>query len=208
MKTKFILKIFLPALIFTLTSCGGSSSSNRVTTTPSGTGGDGTRTPATRSQGIIRELKANTHHKCINGESRLAKDIMLHTASAPLGTYPMSINGPFSPGHLGKGRETNTYAGVSVYGDLIFVTKLTDGNRNVLGFNITISMCSLQEYITNERPPQPNSFQAPYGIVVDDSLSCGYESVLSAQRIVLNTTAQNGLPPFRALTTFFPLSCQ
>ena len=144
---------------------------------------------------------------CINGEQRLADHILLHTTSDFQNAYPISISGPFSQGSI-VGRFDSIYIGASRFGDLIVVSKITDGFGNILGFNINISMCSFQQYMTNERPPHPDSFQAPYGIVVDNSLSCGSGSVLAAKGTILQTPAQNGLPPFSALTTFSSLSCQ
>ena len=212
MNVKIIGLARLVILFFTLmalTSCGGGGShskpKNRVTITTKGDEKKGDKRSIPRDQTIIREVKASTHHQCKNGEKRLARDITLHTTNIYRNAHPMSIQGPFSTGSLsGGGQATSVYVGISIFGDLIFVSKITGGDRNVLGFNITLSMCSFQTYMTDERAPQPDSFQAPTGIVLDDSLDCGHESVLAAQNTTLTTPATQALPIFTALTSFSP----
>lgn len=124
--------------------------------------------------GQVQGLKQST--PCVNGGYRLSNDVSfyLQGGSASLTT----ITGSYQPGFLNNGTVTNLFVGVSAFGDLMFVTKVSNGAQ-VIGYNITLSFCELKSgymgypsIISNQR--SLSNFVAPYGITITTSASCGY----------------------------------
>jgi hypothetical protein len=149
---------------------------------------------------------------CLSGRYRLSNDVTFYVSG---GAYSQStIYGQFTPGSLTTGTVSEMYVGVSAYSDLMFVTKVTNGG-SVVGFNVTLSMCSVPNSYANYPALVSNDrsltgFQAPYGITVNSSTNCGYGLVAAAyytymvsQRIPSNAYTAD----FPVYTTFSNSGC-
>lgn len=165
--------------------------------------------------GMVQQIKSQI--QCRTGGARLSKDYTFRTQPGyhPQGTRT-NIYGPFQQGAV-SGNVSRLYVGESTFGDLMFVTKVTNGAQ-VVGYNITLSFCPYigndgAPYIHNNRPLE--GFAAQNGITLDEDTNCGIGSVDSAQNTIgvfAATTYQHPggysvqLPPFNAVTTFHKIT--
>jgi hypothetical protein len=148
---------------------------------------------------------------CLSGRYRLTTDAQFYVNG---GAYSQStIYGQFQTGSI-SGTASEMYVGISAYRDLMFVTKITNGGT-LVGYNIAVSMCSIPNsystypaLVSNDR--SLTNFQAPYGIVVNSTTSCGYGLVAAAyytymvsQRIPSNAYTAD----FPVYTTFSNSGC-
>lgn len=146
-------------------------------------------------------------YPCMSGP-RLQTD---YTFSA--GVYNNSrttIMGPFNQGNVG-GQVGAIFVGKSQWNDLMIISKVTDGGSQLLGWNVTISMCSYGNGLVSDQRPL-NGFQAPKGITLAENPSCGWGDILSAQDTVMVATAVQmaggyTLPPQQVWTTFTIAGC-
>lgn len=149
---------------------------------------------------------------CLSGRYRLTNDVTFYVSG---GAYSQStIAGQFQAGTLTGGTVSEMYVGISAYRDLMFITKVANGG-SLVGYNVTISMCSVPNsystypaLVSNDRSLV--NFQAPYGITVNSSTSCGYGLVAAAyytymlsQRIPSNAYTAD----FPVYTTFSNSGC-
>lgn len=222
------LKVYHTALALVLllgiTSCGGdkknkTSSSNSNSSTVLNNNGNLSGTQYTDNTGYnsdqvstINNIKSGVN--CQYG-ARLSQDVIF---SLQGGAYnSATIAGSWQPGSIG-GTVSKLYVGISAFNDLMFVSKITNGN-NVVGYTVRLSMCPQYgghnniPYVANERPL--SNFIAPNGITLSDSTVCGVSLVISAQNTTLDAAAvqmnvngyQTSLPPVKVPTTFYQPRC-
>jgi hypothetical protein len=150
---------------------------------------------------------------CLSGRYRLASDVNFYVNG---GAYSQStIYGTFQAGSLSSGTVSEMYVGMSVYRDLMFVTKVVNSSGTLVGYNVTLSYCSIPNsyanypaLVSNERAL--TNFQTPYGIVVNSSTSCGYGLVASGYYtyILSNRITGNAYTAdFPVYTTFTNWGC-
>jgi hypothetical protein len=147
----------------------------------------------------VQNIKAGV--QCTSGRQRLQQDVTFNvTGGARSGT---TISGNFVEGVL-PGNNSDLYVGVSLWRDLMFVTKVTNGSQ-VVGFNVTLSFCDVANpagiqfplLVSNER--RLVNFIAPTGIVLDMNTYCGYGVIDSAQ----NTWITSQVAPSNQYTSPF-----
>ena len=134
---------------------------------------------------------------CSFGQGRRVPDVTFNTAAGTGSASRTTVFGPFQPGILG-GNISNIYVGRSIFGDIISVSKVTNG-ANVVGYNISFSLCNQPNLIFNNRPI---SKITTTGIIIDDDANCGIDKVDKAD-IWLEAGLYNGLNPQWFLTTFY-----
>lgn len=212
-------------LLLGLASCGdkknSTNSSNNSSTNTNGVNNSGNwsstqyqdNTGYTSEQSNqINSIKSSV--SCRTG-ARLSQDVIFGVQG---GAYNSStIGGTFQAGSI-SGTVSMLYVGISAFNDLMFVSKVTNGN-SVLGYNVRISMCPQMAsgnfpFIGNERPL--SNFAAPQGITLNDTTVCGVGQVTSAQNttmvsgsISINNSygSQTTVPPANILTTFYAPRC-
>jgi hypothetical protein len=148
---------------------------------------------------------------CQTPNTRLANDTTFFVSgNFPNGT---TIQGNFQQGIL-PGDNSELHVGVSAWGDLMFVTKVTNGSQ-VLGFNVTLSFCTIPNYYPNypllvSNTTQLVNFMAPQGIVLDMNTYCGYGVIDAAFNTAITaqpTTANAYSAPFTFPTSFTKPMC-
>lgn len=210
-------------LILGVTSCGGdkknkTSSSNNSSSVGLNNSGTLSGTQYQDSTGYnsdqvntINNIKSSVN--CQYG-ARLTQDVIF---SLQGGAYNTStIAGTWQPGSVG-GTVSKLYVGISAFNDLMFVSKLTNGN-SVVGYTVRLSMCPQYggynvPFIANERPL--SNFAAPQGITLNDSTVCGVSLVTSAQNttmvsgpVTMNVNGyQTNVPQAQVVTTFYAPRC-
>lgn len=138
------------------------------------------------------------------------------------------VTGTFTNGSL-PGNVANIYVGESAFGDLIFISKITNGSQ-VIGYNVDLSFCSqyaitqqtynpyggyqtastgsnLMPLIANERPM--TNFSAN-GIVIVDDTSCPHGKVSFANTMTMSQPIQwqgISLQAFPVQTTYTLVNC-
>jgi hypothetical protein len=159
----------------------------------------------------VQSIKANV--TCMNGY-RLTNDVSFYVNGGVVGAN--RIGGNFQPGFLTNGTISQMWVGVSVFRDIMFVTKVSNGSQ-VVGYNVTLSFCemkntyaaNLPSIISNERAL--TQFVAPYGIILDTNSYCGYGVVDWAQntRITSQRSLNNPYSPPDAypVTSFTKPNC-
>jgi len=171
MKTINYLFIILTATL--LFSCG---KSNKVTSAANGAYSTYSgRNPVTdygtpEQNAYINE--ARSHYTCKNGGTRL-EDVTFSTTTIVSQT---SISGSPMNNSVIAGTVANVYAGFSDYGDLMFVSKMTNG-QSVIGYNVTVSFCPHNTLLTPGRAIV--GFYASR-ITFTDSSTCGMPAILAA----------------------------
>ena len=138
--------------------------------------------PAISKSRIDKVQAAKSTLACVEGRKRLQNDVSFFTNSVP--TNKGVVVGNFQPGFLTNGTVSDLYVGVSAFKDLMFVTKVTSGDK-VVGYNVTISFCELPNsykdmpgVISDSRSLE--NFAAPKGIALTEKNSaCGFGSVVS-----------------------------
>lgn len=210
-------------LLLGLASCGdkknSTNSSNNSSSNSNGVNNSGNwsstqyqdNTNYTSQQASqINSIKSSVN--CQTG-ARLSQDVIFGVQG---GAYNSStIGGTFQAGSI-SGTVSMLYVGISAFNDLMFVSKVTNGN-SVLGYNVRISMCPQTAgnfpFIGNERPL--SGFTAPQGITLNDSTVCGVGQVTSAQNttmvsgsITVNSYGyQTTVPAANVVTTFYAPRC-
>ncbi|MBC7430187.1 MAG: hypothetical protein H7336_16355 [Bacteriovorax sp.] len=193
----------------TLTSCG--KKENKVSSNFSGSSPFTSNNPSLSSSiggtiiNQVSSMKANV--ACLNGSYRLTNDISFHVNGGyKSGT---TITGGWQPEFMSSGTVSKMWVGVSAYRDIMFVTQIANGSQ-VVGFNVTISFCEMKSsnglpsVISNERAL--DTFQTPYGIVLDSNAYCGYSVVDLAQNtsIISRRSSSNPYsPPDAQIPTSF-----
>jgi hypothetical protein len=160
----------------------------------------------------VNSIKSNV--ACLNGY-RLANDANFYINSGAVAQN--RIAGNFMPGFLTNGTNTQVWVGVSVFRDVMFVSKVTNGSQ-VVGYNVSISFCemkntyypNLPSIISNERAI--TSFIAPNGIILGGAgTNCGYSVIDWAKdtRITSQRNLNNPYSPPDAfpITTFTRPTC-
>lgn len=155
----------------------------------------------------VQSLKANV--SCLNGY-RLTNDVSFYVNGGVIGSN--RIGGSFQSGFLTNGTVSQLWVGVSVFRDLMFVTKVTNGSQ-VVGFNVTLSFCemkntyypNLPSIISNERALV--NFMAPNGIILDNNTYCGYgvvdwaaNTIITSQRNLSNPYSSPDAYPVTSFT--------
>lgn len=126
---------------------------------------------------------------CDKGKKRLKNDVSFFTTSTPGNSS--TLKGNFQSGFMSNGTISDLYVGVSAFKDLMFVTKVKNGDK-IVGYNVTLSYCELPNaykdmaaIISDTRPI--DNFSAPYGINLSEKgSSCGHGSVVSISSMVIS----------------------
>lgn len=144
---------------------------------------------------------------CTNGRKRLKSDVSFYTTS--VAEHSNKLAGNFQSGFLSTGTISDLYVGVSAFKDLMFVTKVKNGDK-IVGYNVTLSFCELPNsfkdmpaIISDNRPI--DSFRAPYGIILGEkSSTCNQGSVLSMTSTVVSrrSSEANSAPDAQVPTSF------
>lgn len=153
----------------------------------------------------VQQIKAQ--YPCAYGP-RLQTDLNFNS-----GVYNNSnttLAGPFNQGNT-SGQVSGIYVGKSPFNDLMIISKVTNGSNQLLGWNITISMCSYGNGLVSDQRPL-SGFLAPQGITIAESTSCGWGDILAAQNTIMiaGTVQMAGgyqLPPQQVVTTFTVAGC-
>lgn len=211
------------ALVLVLASaCGdkenavGGNVTSPIGINPPITGGNIPNLPSDQYN-IFQQMKQSLN--CRQGP-RLQQDVTFSTQSFTPQNSLTTIRGPFQLGAAaGSGSVNKIYVGVSVFNDIMMVTKVTNGTQ-VLGYNVTLSMCSERgqdgtPYIDDSRQiTQLGLHNQAAGIVITEQTRCGVGTVDSAQMVVVSAQAQINsqygpvtLPPYNAVTTFYRPAC-
>ena len=205
------LQITLTACLLLLGACGKKNSTG---TGISGTSPFYSGNPALGGgSGYIDQYnKVKASISCLPGRSRLLNDVSFYI-SGPSGSGS-TIGGNWQSGFITNGTVTNLYVGVSAYRDLMFVTKVTNGGT-VVGYNVTLSFCEVPNaipnypaLISNDRPLV--NFQAPNGIVLGSTVSCGYGVVWGAINTIITSNPSTTNPytmAFPVYTSFASPQC-
>lgn len=173
--------------------------------------GPGTLSPGTIGYGTafspqVEQLKSQ--YPCSQGQ-RLSGDLAYSISTAGSNySSTIKISGNFQQGAL-SGQPTSIYVGKSYYNDIIVVTKITNGGNQIIGWNVTLSMCSWNTPsgfpIISELRGLTN-FQAPQGINIIENTTSACGGVVANSTYLLAPPYQ-GLPQTDVITTFAPVSC-
>lgn len=180
MKAEFMKLTTTPLLLATLllASCG---KKNVVNTNPNTSFFSGSNTQVASNYSNLRNSMP-----CLSGRSRLNTD---YTFSMMAGSSTQStIYGQFQAGPITSGSVSEMYVGISRFNDLMFMTKITNGSGAVIGYNVTLSMCSMPNgnypaLISNERTL--TNFQSSY-ITVNTNTNCGYGLIARADTYMVS----------------------
>lgn len=153
---------------------------------------------------IIKEVELlKSQNQCNDGKKRLSNDVSYYVNGGSISET--TIGGNWQSGFMSNGTISDLYVGVSAYKDLMFLTKVTN-NGKVVGYNVTLSFCEVPNayprypaLVSNDRPL--TNFQAPYGIILDKSSSCGHGTIAAA----LNTVVISQKNPKDVHTSDFPV---
>jgi hypothetical protein len=212
--TKAITATFFACVLILGTSCG---KKNTVNSSASGSGGISSTSPifANSSTGgtIYSQYQAlRSSISCLSGKNRLAADISYYTTATGSGTT-VPGNVAWTQGVLPSGSASNLYVGVSAFGDILFLIKVTNGSQ-VVGYNVITSYCE----VSNPYPPYPllvsndrqlTNFQTS-NITVNTATSCGYGLIAYAYTYMLSqpsTTNPYASSPFQVYTSFAAPTC-
>ena len=171
------MKTIMMLLIFTIASCG----SNDTTLSSS----------SALSAAVNSEISALKAQYSCTGRF----DINFYTSNV---TSDTTVNGPFSPG-LASDTAYETYVGLSVFNDLMIVT------RTSAGFNVTLSMCPYESILNTSRTY--SQFYADNGIILYQHTTSTIGSIDASIRTILiaDSAVIGGLTydPAQVITTFF-----
>lgn len=159
---------------------------------------------------------------CLSGRYRLNNDYTFYTSSGNF-TNSTLYGTAWQAGSLTSGTVSEMYVGVSAYRDLMFVTKVVNSSGSVVGFNVTLSFCSIPNsystypaLVSNDRTialsystGQSVNF-TPYGITMASSTACGYGLVSAAYYTTVISQKINGnayTADFPVYTTFSNSGC-
>lgn len=199
-KTTMVMSLLLIA--FTLQSCG---KTNKVDTKRNGglTSPTGTSTPlnfpgvTAQQNTFVTQLLSR--YNCQSG-TRMPE--MVFNTQGSFNGNIAKVQGTFQPGAMG-GSVAGVYAGVSSFGDIMVVTKVTNG-MSVIGFNVSLMMCPFHPLIIPGR--QIGNFQAPLGISLIDVNACAAGGA-AASLTRLEAAQYQYYPAAVIETTFSAPSC-
>lgn len=140
---------------------------------------------------------------CLAG-NRLTTDVSFFVSGNFTGTT-IPGNAQWQPGMMSSGTVTDMYVGVSYNRDLMFLTKVTNGGSQVLGYNVTLSFCEMQYLISNDRAL--TNFRAPYGITINTATSCGYGLIAAAMNTLMTSQQTSIVQAYTFPTTFTAPNC-
>ncbi|MDD4975078.1 MAG: hypothetical protein PHY93_12040 [Bacteriovorax sp.] len=211
---KYSLQITLTACLLLLGSCGKKNTVNSNPTGASGTSPFYVGNPALSSNpNIVNQVQAiRAGIACLNGP-RLANDVSFFINGGSIsGT---TIGGNWQPGFMNSGTISNLYVGVSLYRDIMFLTKVTNGSQ-VIGYNVTLSFCGVPNAYVNYPALVSNdraliNFQAPNGITINTATSCGYGLIAAAMNTIIvsqRSTTNPYTSDFPVYTSFSKPNCQ
>ncbi|MBI2519439.1 MAG: hypothetical protein HYV97_03440 [Bdellovibrio sp.] len=190
-------KIVPLALSLILTMACGKKNSVKSSTPSVGTTVMGIpNLPATLAGQIQQIITSNP---CNQGQ-RIPEIQLNTTGIAPSGNTT-TITGSYNPGLI-SGPVTTMYVGRSTFNDIIVITKIANGPQ-VLGYNITVSMCTYNPFIMPGRPL--SGFSTPMGLVLTDYTSCGWGSTIG--KVIMTAAAFQNYPQALVETTFAPIVC-
>ncbi|MFA6236112.1 MAG: hypothetical protein WC635_02200 [Bacteriovorax sp.] len=158
----------------------------------------------------VKKIKSQI--ECLPDRKRLANDVSFYVNTAYKSAT--TIGGNWQPGFLSTGEVTDLYVGMSAFRDLMFVTKVKDGN-NVIGYNVTLSYCEMPNaypdfpaLVSNDRALV--NFSASAGISLSSFSKCGYGSIDSAMNTTIvskKSEKDENTLDFPVYTSFSSISC-
>lgn len=204
------------ALMLVLASCGGKE--NKVNSNTVGTSaisfGNSALNSATGSTIVNQYNSVRSTVACLPGRTRLATDVSFFINGGSIsGT---TVGGNWQPGFMNTGTITNMYVGVSAFRDLMFLTKVTNGASQVIGYNVTLSFCDVANAYPNYPALVSNdralvNFAAPNGITINTATSCGYGLIAAATNTVVvsqRSTTNPYTSDYPIYTSFTKPNCQ
>lgn len=209
MSTPLIMTVLV---ITTLVSCGAQKKNTVNSQTLPDTNGVRGVSPGSVGPGFssyynpqVQQIKQM--YPCMSGP-RLQTDI--NFSAGVYNNSRTTLMGPFNQGNMG-GQVGAIFVGKSQWNDLMVISKVTNGGDQLLGWNVTISMCSYGNGLVSDQRPL-NGFQAPKGITIAENPSCGWGDVLSAQDTIMIAGAVQmaggyTLPAQQVWTTFTIAGC-
>jgi hypothetical protein len=212
---KTVVMLCLGLLVASITACGDNKNKTNSNTLSNGNydnSGVHTSTqynsPSFSSAHAAQIGQAKSQLGC-QGGSRLGQDV---TFNVTTNASASRIGGQMNAGYL-SGTVSDLYIGVSAFNDLMFVSKVVNGS-SVVGYNVTLSMCSYQNLYMTDRPI--TGFAAPNGITLSADSNCGFGRAIATNTFVQSaafTYTTNGyqvqLPAVSNVpTTFFQINCR
>lgn len=151
---------------------------------------------------------------CSYGRQRLNRDYTFYTTNFTVGNNGMgtAVMGNFTPGIVPGGTITRLYVGVDPYNrDIMFVSKVTNGGGQVIGYNVTLSYCEMPNPNIPSAPPiitsarEVSAFQTN-GLVLDEDAYCGY-GVIDYSKVAVMFQPYQSYQSFVAWGLFTKPSC-
>lgn len=216
MNLKIALKLCFVATLILAVGCG--KKNNKVSTNyASGSPftSDNSALNSTAGSNMISQVQSLKNSVACKSGMRLTNDVSFYASSGSF-TGSKLIAAGWTPGFMTSGTINRLWIGVSAFNDLMFVTQVTNGGSQVIGFNVTLSMCELKNsyptlpsIISNTR--ELTNFRTPNGIVLDSDTYCGYSMVdaaintyLTSRRDMSNSYYSNDA---EIQTTFTKAAC-
>lgn len=174
---KNLKKVALLSVLAALLASCGSDGNNKVSD-------DNSSNSNNHSNGFntsVGTIEGRTGVQCAQGGNRLPDEVF-HTTEVGLN----QLYGPFRQGPVPQGGTVaGTYVGVTSFGDVMTVSKVTDGGTRIIGYNVRISYCT---YKTVEGYPfidTNRGHRTTIGaMVLDQDNFCGFGSVDAASTAV------------------------
>ena len=139
-------------------------------------------------------------YPCAQGQ-RMPEIQLSTSGAAPNGNNTL-ISGPYNSGQI-SGPIAMVFVGKSAFNDVMVVTKIANGTQ-LLGYNLTVSMCQYNPLIMPGRPL--SGFSTPMGIVLNQATNCGIGSVDNALVEMMAGAYQN-YQQTKVQTTFTTVGC-
>ena len=223
MKTHSFKKIVIFSLAATLFwSCGDDKKKNTVSSSTTGVLNTSTQyVGPDRFAALLNKVPCRSGSQSGNfWTGNRLQSMPIFSSNQASGSSATTIRGPFNPMAIGGSTVAKEYVGISGFGDVMIVEKVTNGNNQVIGFNVMLSLCEMSgspsygynnyngqpaPYISDSRPLQ--NFSANNGIVLDDDTNCGHGHIDSASYTSIKASAitlESGtnLPVFDVITSF------
>ncbi len=193
MNTNWKRAIGLAFIVLSLVSCGDKKNKTSSNTVNSSTPTTGSTPTNTVPYSTTAMAKAKSDIRCAqrsdnNGSAwtgrRLNQDYLFKfdTGNASLTSLAQG-NAPIPQGSI-SGQTAMEFVGVGVNGDIMVVTKMTNGSQ-LIGYNVAVSMCEFKSNINNkifvgDSIQATNMWGVNNGISLSVGTHCTYGKITSA----------------------------
>ncbi len=193
-----------------LTSCGTDNSVTRTaysgnySSVPGIIGTPGNDGGTNHNPTTVSELqRIMSQIRCQSGQQR----VQVNFYTQNLGMNSTQIRGPFIKGVL-PGTTSAEYIGISQFGDIMVVTKVTNGTQ--IGHNISLYFCPANNIYTGQEIIGPHTTLDGFvvdnmGIILDSNTNCAAGNVDRAYTGIRSSGYMNGQ---QYIETFFTPYCQ